>query len=182
MLDGFSKRYAMTGFRLGYVIAPEWARRPLQIMLQNLFISANRFVQHAGIAALEQGAEAVEAMRRVYQRRRGLLVAGLRELGFGIPHEPSGAFYVLADARRFGRDSRRLAFDLLERARVGVTPGIDFGAGRRGHAALLLRGLGGHHRAGPGAPGPGAPRSRSRGAGPGRDAAASPARQPRRIE
>jgi aspartate/methionine/tyrosine aminotransferase len=132
VLDGFSKRYAMTGFRLGYVIAPEWARRPLQIMLQNLFISANRFVQHAGIAALEHGAEAVEAMRRVYQRRRDLLVAGLRELGFGIPREPSGAFYVLADARRFGVDSRRLAFELLERARVGVTPGIDFGQAGEG--------------------------------------------------
>jgi len=132
VLDGFSKRYAMTGFRLGYVIAPAWAKRPLQIMLQNLFISANRFVQHAGIAALQHGAPAVEEMRCVYQRRRGLLVEGLRRLGLGIPHLPSGAFYVLADARRFGADSRRLASQLLERAHVGVTPGVDFGQAGEG--------------------------------------------------
>ena len=102
MLDGFSKRYAMTGFRLGWVIAPAWAMRRLQIMQQNLFISANRFVQHAGIAALETGAERVLEMREAYQRRRDRLAKGLRGLGFGIRHLPKGAFYIFADARRFG--------------------------------------------------------------------------------
>jgi aspartate/methionine/tyrosine aminotransferase len=131
-LDGFSKRYAMTGFRLGWLVAPEWALPPLRILLQNLFISANCFVQHAGIAALAHGAATVERMRKRYERRRALLVDGLRALGFGIPSLPSGAFYVLADASRFGRDSLRLAFDLLERAHVGVTPGIDFGPGGEG--------------------------------------------------
>ncbi|MDG2050898.1 MAG: pyridoxal phosphate-dependent aminotransferase [Myxococcota bacterium] len=127
VFDGFSKRYAMTGFRLGWAVVPDWATRPLQIMQQNFFISANRFVQHAGLAALKEGREEVEAMRAGYQRKRDLLVSGLRRLGFGVPTVPEGAFYVLADARVFGEDSRRLADCLLERARVGTAPGIDFG-------------------------------------------------------
>ncbi len=132
VLDGFSKRYAMTGFRLGYVIAPLAAARPLQILAQNLFISANHFVQAAGIAALREGVAVVEPMRAAYDRRRRLLVDGLRRLGFGVPAMPKGAFYVFADARAFGADSQRLAFDLLERAHVAVTPGIDFGAAGEG--------------------------------------------------
>ncbi len=132
VLDGFSKRYAMTGFRLGYVIAPEAALRPLQILHQNLFISANRFVQHAGVAALREGAPPLEAMREAYARRRMLLVEGLRKLGLGIASPPEGAIYVFADARAFGEDSLALAFTLLERARVGVCPGVDFGAAGEG--------------------------------------------------
>ncbi len=132
VLDGFSKRYAMTGFRLGYVIAPEVAARTLQVLQQNLFISANRFVQHAGIAALREGAATLVAMRRAYDARRRLLVGGLRELGFGVPVLPQGAFYVFADARAFASDSRKLAFALLERAGVGTCPGVDFGAAGEG--------------------------------------------------
>lgn len=130
--DGFSKRYAMTGYRLGWVVAPEWAVRRLQVLQQNLFISASSFVQQAGIAALAEGAEMVCGMRQACDARRRRLVDGLRGLGFGIEREPEGAFYVLADARRFGADSRALAFDLLERVGVGVTPGIDFGAAAEG--------------------------------------------------
>jgi len=132
-LDGFSKRFAMTGFRLGWVVAPASDVRRLQIMQQSLFISASRFVQHAGIAALEQGGDDVAARRDRYRPRRDRLVEGLRALGFGVTRPPAGAFYVLADARRFGADSRALAFGLLERAGVGVTPGIDFGAAAEGH-------------------------------------------------
>ncbi len=132
VLDGFSKRYAMTGFRLGYVISPPAASRPLQILQQNLFISANRFVQHAGIAALRFGAKTAEAMRDAYALRRTKLVEGLRRIGFVVPRLPDGAFYVFADARAFDSDSRRLAFGLLERAHVAVTPGIDFGAAGEG--------------------------------------------------
>ena len=132
VLDGFSKRYAMTGFRLGWVVAPESATRRLQIMQQNLFISASSFVQHAGVAALSDGAAMSESLREACCERRGLLVEGLRRLGFGVDQNPQGAFYVLADATRFGRDSRALAFDLLERAHVGVTPGIDFGEASEG--------------------------------------------------
>jgi aspartate/methionine/tyrosine aminotransferase len=132
VLDGFSKRYAMTGFRLGYVIAPAEAVRPLQILQQNLFISANRFVQHAGIAALRSGDERLAEILKTYDRRRRLLVEGLRKLGFGVPTLPRGAFYVFADARAFDGDSRRLAFRLLEQARVATTPGIDFGTAGEG--------------------------------------------------
>jgi (5-formylfuran-3-yl)methyl phosphate transaminase len=132
VFDGFSKRYAMTGFRLGYAVVPPAAARRVQVLQQNLFISANRFVQHAGLAALEQGDAGVEAMRSAYAARRLQLVEGLRALGFGVPCVPRGAFYVFADARRFGRDSLGLAHRLLERAHVGAAPGIDFGEAGEG--------------------------------------------------
>ncbi|MDH5308152.1 MAG: pyridoxal phosphate-dependent aminotransferase [Myxococcales bacterium] len=132
VLDGFSKRYAMTGFRLGWLVAPRAALRTLQPLHQNLFISANHFVQHAGIAALREGTETVAAMRSAYEKRRGRLAEGLRALGFRVPALPQGALYVLADARAFDADSRRLAFALLERAHVGAAPGIDFGSAAEG--------------------------------------------------
>jgi aspartate/methionine/tyrosine aminotransferase len=132
VLDGFSKRYAMTGFRLGYAVVPERALRPLQVMQQNLFISTNAFVQYAGLAALREGRETVETMRAAYATRRLQMLEGLRKLGFEIPCVPQGAFYVFANARAFGEDSLRLAFDILERAKVGVTPGIDFGTAGEG--------------------------------------------------
>jgi aspartate/methionine/tyrosine aminotransferase len=138
VLDGFSKRYAMTGFRLGFAIAPPGALRPLQVMQQNLFISANHFVQRAGIAALAHGEATRAAMVAAYTRRRSLLVDGLRKLGFEVPAPPRGAFYVFADARAFGADSRRLAFDLLERAHVAVTPGVDFGSAAEGWLRFSL--------------------------------------------
>jgi len=132
VVDGFSKRYAMTGFRLGWVVAPESAMRRLQILQQNLFICASAFVQHAGIAALEHGGQMTREMVAALETRRTLLVDGLRALGFGVEQRPEGAFYVLADARAFGADSRQLASELLERAHVGVTPGIDFGLAAEG--------------------------------------------------
>jgi aspartate aminotransferase len=132
VLDGFSKRYAMTGFRLGYAVAPLAAMRTLQTLQQNLFISAADFVQRAGLAALASGASFVAEQRALYQGRRDRLVAGLRALGFGIPTPPAGALYVFADARAFGADSRALVGTLLERAHVAVTPGIDFGEAGEG--------------------------------------------------
>ncbi|MEM8608706.1 MAG: pyridoxal phosphate-dependent aminotransferase [Myxococcota bacterium] len=127
VLDGFSKRYAMTGFRLGYVIAPEPAMRSLQSLQQSFFISTSEFVQRAGVAALSDGAPHVEHMRSEYEKRRKLLVEGLRSLGLSIPIDPPGAFYVLVDMRQFERDSLTLAFEILERAHVAVGPGRDFG-------------------------------------------------------
>jgi len=132
VLDGFSKRYAMTGFRLGYAIAPADTLRRLQVLHQNLFISANQFVQAAGLAALRHGAPTVARMREAYARRRRLLADGLRKRGFHVPGEPAGAFYVFADARAFDTDSLRLAFALLDAAHVAVTPGIDFGEAGEG--------------------------------------------------
>jgi aspartate/methionine/tyrosine aminotransferase len=136
VLDGFSKRYAMTGFRLGYAIAPKAAMRTLQTLQQSLFISASEFVQHAGLAALRDGAATVSAAVDAYRARRDLLVTGLRDLGFGVPHVPPGAFYVFADARAFGSDSRALAGLLLEEGGVAVTPGVDFGTSGEGFLRL----------------------------------------------
>ncbi len=133
ILNGFSKLYAMTGWRLGYVIAPEPFMRSLQTLQQNFFISANSFVQWAALTALREARHEVEAMRRIYNERRTLLLEGLRNLGFGVEAEPTGAFYILANARRYCMDSRTFAFDLLENAGVGATPGIDFGKNAEGY-------------------------------------------------
>lgn len=133
VLNGFSKLYAMTGLRLGYLIAPPEFIRPIQKMQQNLFICANSAVQKAGIAALQKTAEDVARMRRTYDERRRYMIRRLRELGFGIATEPTGAFYVFANARHLSSDSYSLAFDILEKAHVGVTPGVDFGANGEGY-------------------------------------------------
>jgi aspartate/methionine/tyrosine aminotransferase len=133
VLGGFSKLYAMTGWRLGYLIAPEEYVRPIQKIQQNLFISANAFVQRAGIAALTEAGEEVQAMVRTYDERRRFLLPRLRELGFGVAVEPHGAFYILANARQYTGDSYSFAMELLEKAHVAVTPGIDFGKGGEGY-------------------------------------------------
>ena len=129
VFDGFSKRYAMTGFRLGYVIAPASATRSLVCLQQNLFISTAHFVQTVGLTALAHGDAHLEMMRQEYAKRRGLLVDAVRGLGLGVPVTPAGAFYVLADARHLipTHDSLTLAFDILERAHVALGPGRDFG-------------------------------------------------------
>jgi len=133
VLNGFSKLYAMTGWRLGYLIAPKEFVRPVQKMQQNFFISANSFVQWGGVAALREAHEDVRRMTAMYDERRRFMISRLRALGFGISVEPTGAFYVLANARHLGRDSYELAFDILEKALVGVTPGIDFGSNAEGY-------------------------------------------------
>ncbi|AEB10012.1 pyridoxal phosphate-dependent aminotransferase [Desulfobacca acetoxidans] len=132
VINGFSKAYAMTGWRLGYLIAPPEFMRPLQKLMQNFFISANAFVQQAGIAALTLAGAEVEQMRQIYSQRRRFLVDGLKKLGFAIPVEPTGAFYVFVNAGHLSGDSYQLAFDILEQAHVGVTPGVDFGSNGEG--------------------------------------------------
>jgi aspartate/methionine/tyrosine aminotransferase len=133
VINGFSKLYAMTGWRLGYIIVPDKFIRPLQKMHQNFFISANAFVQWAGIAALKYAQNDVAHMREIFNERRRFIIPRLRELGFGITVEPTGAFYVLANAGKFSHDSFKLAFEILEEAKVGVTPGIDFGENGEGY-------------------------------------------------
>jgi aspartate/methionine/tyrosine aminotransferase len=133
VLNGFSKLYAMTGLRLGYLIAPERFVRPIQKMQQNFFICAGSLAQRAGIAALQETGPQVAEMKRIYDRRRKFMIKRLKELGFSITVEPTGAFYVFANARSFSGDSYRLAFDILENAHVGVTPGIDFGPNGEGY-------------------------------------------------
>jgi aspartate/methionine/tyrosine aminotransferase len=132
VVNGFSKLYAMTGWRLGYLIAPKEFVRPMQRLQQNLFISPNSFVQLAAINALQEAEADVRQMRETYDERRRFMIKRLRELGFGIMVEPTGAFYILANAKRFSRDSYRFAFDILEEAKVGVAPGIDFGTNAEG--------------------------------------------------
>jgi aspartate/methionine/tyrosine aminotransferase len=135
VLNGFSKLFAMTGFRLGYLIAPAEFIRPIQKMVQNFFICANTMVQMAGITALTDPAAEADTLRMkaIYDERRRFMIRRLRELGLGITVEPTGAFYVFANAKHLSNDSYRLAFDILEKARVGVTPGIDFGPNAEGY-------------------------------------------------
>jgi aspartate/methionine/tyrosine aminotransferase len=133
VINGFSKLYAMTGWRLGYIIVPNEFIRPLQKMHQNFFISANAFVQWAGVAALKYAQKDVERMRKTFDERRKFIIPRLRELGFGITVEPTGAFYVLANAKKFSNDSFKFAFEILKEAKVGVTPGIDFGKNAEGY-------------------------------------------------
>lgn len=133
VLNGFSKAYAMTGWRLGYLIAPKAYLRTLQRLHQNFFISSNEFVQWAGVAALRDAGDAVARFRTLFDERRRAMVDGLRAIGLGVDPEPTGAFYVFADARRYSERSYDLAFDILAEAHVAVTPGIDFGAGGEGY-------------------------------------------------
>ena len=133
VLNGFSKAYAMTGWRLGYLIAPRAFIRPMQKIQQNLFISPNAFVQWAGVAALRDAEPDVIRMRSIYNERRIYIIRRLREMGLGVCVEPTGAFYVLANISAFSQNSYETAFDILRRAHVGVAPGIDFGENCEGY-------------------------------------------------
>ncbi len=133
VINGFSKLYAMTGWRLGYLIAPKEFIRPIQKIQQNLFISASSFSQWGAVAGLEQAGRDIERMRQTYDRRRRFLIPRLKGIGFGIAVEPTGAFYVLANAKKFSQNSYELAFDILVKAKVGVAPGIDFGSNAEGY-------------------------------------------------
>ena len=135
VLNGFSKLYAMTGWRLGYVIAPQRFVRPMQKMQQNFFISASAMAQWAGIEALysAEASEEVARMVQTYDERRRYIIQRLKSMGLGITVEPTGAFYVLANAKHLSNDSYQLAFDILHNAKVGVTPGVDFGDNAEGY-------------------------------------------------
>ena len=132
VLNGFSKAYAMTGWRLGYLIAPREFVRPAEKIQQNFFLAANAFVQQAGVVALTQAQGDVTRMRHLYDERRRYLGPALCDVGLKIDSEPCGAFYVFADARCWGEDSLVLSERLLEEAGVACAPGIDFGAGGEG--------------------------------------------------
>ncbi|SCZ49337.1 pyridoxal phosphate-dependent aminotransferase [Thiohalomonas denitrificans] len=127
VVNSFSKYFCMTGWRLGWLVAPEEYQREVEKLMQNLFIAAPTLAQHAALAAFEpETRKILESRRAEFERRRDFLLPALRELGFEIPVEPRGAFYLYADCSRFG-DSKQLASDLLEKAGVAVTPGLDFG-------------------------------------------------------
>jgi (5-formylfuran-3-yl)methyl phosphate transaminase len=133
VLNGFSKAFAMTGWRLGYLIAPHEHARALQRLAGNFFISTNEFVQWAGVAALREAVGETRHFARIFAERRRVMVAGVRALGFGVAVEPAGAFYVLANARRWTTDSRRFAYEVLEASHVALTPGAAFGSNAEGY-------------------------------------------------
>ncbi len=133
VFNGFSKLHAMTGLRLGYLIAPAEYIVEIRKIQQNFFISPNSMVQRAGIAALREAGPDIARMKEIYNQRRKYMIERLRNMGFGITVEPTGAFYVFVNARHLSPDSYKLAFDILEKAHVGVTPGIDFGPNGEGY-------------------------------------------------
>jgi aspartate/methionine/tyrosine aminotransferase len=133
VLNGFSKLFAMTGLRLGYLIAPPKFVRSLQVLQQNFFICANSVTQLAGAAALTDAKRETDEMRQIYNTRRLYVIDRLKAMGFGIKVEPTGAFYVFVNAKHISNDSYSLAFDILDKAHIGVTPGIDFGANGEGY-------------------------------------------------
>ncbi|MCK4267443.1 MAG: pyridoxal phosphate-dependent aminotransferase, partial [Actinomycetia bacterium] len=133
VINGFSKLHAMTGWRLGYLVVPPQLVRPIQKLQQNLYISAPTISQYAALAALDKAKPDIERMVALYDERRQWLVPCLKEMGFGIPVDPTGAFYVLADARHLSENSYDLALEILAKAKVALTPGIDFGENAEGH-------------------------------------------------
>ncbi|MEW6275162.1 MAG: pyridoxal phosphate-dependent aminotransferase [Bacillota bacterium] len=136
VINGFSKLYAMTGWRLGYVIAPPEFIRPMQKIQQNLFICAPSFAQAAAVAALTECAPYVAEMVKVYDRRRRYLLERLKKMGIATRVDPTGAFYALANVQKYTSDSYSFAFAVLEKAGVAVTPGIDFGRNCEGYLRL----------------------------------------------
>jgi aspartate/methionine/tyrosine aminotransferase len=129
LVNSFSKYFCMTGWRLGWMVAPERYVRGLERLAQNAFICAPVPSQHAALAAFEPDTIAIlEDRRREFQRRRDFLVPALRDLGFRVPITPEGAFYVYAGIERIGVDSRTLAHRAIDEAGVAITPGLDFGA------------------------------------------------------
>ena len=139
VLGGFSKLYAMTGWRLGFMIAPKQFMRPIQKMHQNFSICAPSIAQWAALAAFTEAKrvqEDIDRMLAEYDRRRIRIVQELRDLGFSIPVVPQGAFYVFTRCDHLNPNDYELAFHILENAHVAVTPGRDFGPG--GHGFIRL--------------------------------------------
>jgi aspartate/methionine/tyrosine aminotransferase len=129
VINSFSKYFGMTGWRLGWLVAPPGCVREIEKLAQNLFISPSAPAQHAALAAFQpETLEILEARRAEFQRRRDTLLPGLRALGFDIKAEPQGAFYVYADSSRLASDSFGLAERLVSEAGVAATPGLDFGS------------------------------------------------------
>ena len=129
VINSFSKYFNMTGWRLGWLVAPERYVGEIEKLAQNIYLAPPTPAQHAALAAFEPETIAIlEARRAEFRARRDYLVPALREIGFDVPVTPQGAFYVYAGCGRMTRDSYCFARDLLEQAGVAITPGVDFGA------------------------------------------------------
>ncbi|MDP1928493.1 MAG: pyridoxal phosphate-dependent aminotransferase [Thiobacillus sp.] len=137
VVNSFSKYFLMTGWRLGWLVAPAWAMDGLERLAQNLFLAASTPAQHAALAAFsETTLSELETRKAELHGRRDYLLPALRERGFVIPVQPQGAFYIYADCRALTDDSFSFAQMLLETMGVAVTPGLDFG---QHHAQDYLR-------------------------------------------
>ncbi len=131
VIDSFSKYFGMTGWRLGWMVAPDAYVSTVDRLAQNIFLSAPSPAQYAALEAFTPETLAItEQRRRAFQERRDYLLPALQELGFRIQVEPQGAFYLYADCSALTDDSYRFAMDLLENEGVAVTPGRDFGSNR----------------------------------------------------
>ncbi|WP_165670582.1 pyridoxal phosphate-dependent aminotransferase [Metapseudomonas otitidis] len=128
VLNSFSKYFGMTGWRLGWLVAPREAVPELEKLAQNLYISAPSMAQHAALACFREDTLTIlEARRAEFARRRDYLLPALRELGFGIAVEPEGAFYLYADVSAFTQDAYAFCQHFIETEHVAFTPGLDFG-------------------------------------------------------
>ena len=135
-IHGFSKSYAMTGWRLGYMITPlEWMSAADRLH-QNLMISTTEFVQEAGISVLRKSAAYCESMKTEFNRRRLFVLERMRELGMDLGYTPTGAFYVLYKYRDSGKSSLDLCHEVLEKTGVAIAPGRDFGLGAEGFVRI----------------------------------------------
>jgi aspartate/methionine/tyrosine aminotransferase len=129
VINSFSKYFGLTGWRLGWLVAPQRYVREIEKLAQNLYIAPSTVAQHAALAAFRPETLAIlEARRHEFSLRRDLLLPGLRKLGFKVDAEPQGAFYVYADSSGLAADSFELAIQLLTEAGVAATPGLDFGS------------------------------------------------------
>jgi aspartate/methionine/tyrosine aminotransferase len=131
VLNSFSKYFGMTGWRLGWLVAPESAVPELEKLAQNIYISAPTLSQYAALACFQPETLAIlEERRAEFATRRDYLLPALRELGFKIEVEPQGAFYLYADISGFGGDAFDFCRHFLETEQVAITPGVDFGRSR----------------------------------------------------
>lgn len=131
----FSKTYAMCGFRLGYVIAPENIAKAIKKTHVTSTISAPTISQKLGIAALKLPSKYTDKMVREYDRRRRVMIPRLNDMGISTPM-PKGAFYAFGNISPFSRNSKKFALDLLNKKKVAVVPGVDFGQNGEGHIRL----------------------------------------------
>ena len=128
VINSFSKYFGMTGWRLGWLVAPEAAVAEMEKMAQNLFISMSTMAQYAALAGFEPATrDILEERRDIFRQRRDFLLPAIQSLGFEVPCTPQGAFYIYADASRFTDDSQQFCLQLLEEHGVALTPGVDFG-------------------------------------------------------
>jgi aspartate/methionine/tyrosine aminotransferase len=131
VINSFSKYFGMTGWRLGWLVAPPNAVPELEKLAQNLFISMSTMAQYAALAGFEPATRAILDQRRdLYAQRRDYLLPELEALGFDIPQRPDGAFYIYAGIQRFSDNSQQFCMDMLEQHGIAITPGADFGTNR----------------------------------------------------